>query len=202
MELTCLAGAIFLYRRKLMAALKPSEAGESDSVKISIPLPCIQNISRGRFAELLHFITLLVSTQDGEPGTPFRNGGHSTYEDPPGDPQTVQFAVAPFDKSLERLEALVETSKKHVYSNGSTSLKTKVVVDFASVTLKELQASKSETSSDGNEEVAKEKFICDILGIPYTSDVWSAFLVLFILDDIITSEELPVTNRRIVTFIQ
>lgn len=185
-KLTRSTGAIFLYRRKLMAALESSEAGESDSVKISIPLPCLESISRSRFAELLRFVTLVVSTQGGEPRTPgFRTGGHSNYEDVSADLHTVQFAVAPFDASLDRLEDLVETSKKHVYSSVGSSLKTKVVVDFASVTLKELQDKKNGISPDAGEDGSKEKFICDILGIPYSSDVWSAFLVSFVLNDII-----------------
>lgn len=188
-----------------MAALKPSEAGESDSVKISIPLSSIENINRGRFAELLHFMTLLVSTQGCEPETPFRTGGHSTYEDMSGDLQTVQFAVAPFDKSMDRLEALVETSKKHVYSGIGSSVKTKVVVDFASMTLYESRKFKKGSPSDGNEEGSKEKFVCDILGIPYTSDVWSAFLISFVLNDIIAiiiTQHEHVSNRYVVLFMQ
>ncbi|KAI0074052.1 UDP-Glycosyltransferase/glycogen phosphorylase, partial [Panus rudis PR-1116 ss-1] len=156
-----LQGTIFLYRRTLYSSLQPSDAEDTDSVKISIPLPCIKSVTRSILADTIRLTTLEVFTD--------RSSSSLLTGEDESNIQTVQFATAPRDTSLDRLDSIVEESRRGVSADDLASLSLKVIVDCASISLEELRSTEE---SIGSETGSKAKTVCDALGIPYSSDVW------------------------------
>ncbi|CAL1713004.1 unnamed protein product [Somion occarium] len=168
-----LMGAIFLYKHKLMASLKPSDTEDSDGVKISIPLPCIEGINHGRFADLLHLVTLQVDCENHNHNEAnASNGKRTMHSEPSHGLQSIQFGIASFDITLDGLEQIVETSKKRVFADDGSPLRTKVIVDYASVTLNDLQQCRAGILTDETDDGSKGKLVCDMLGIPYGPNIW------------------------------
>ncbi|KAI0789591.1 hypothetical protein C8Q75DRAFT_142849 [Abortiporus biennis] len=161
-----LQGTIFFYRRSLISTIKTSSSEETDGIRIIIPLQCISRHIHKHYADTFHFHSLIVTCNQGA-STP-------ASENPPSDSENidfpvVQFATTSFEQPLVDLSKIIEQAKiRTAHDDLATSLGRKIVVDYGSLGLEEAQ----KTSNGKAVPQTQDQIVCDLLGIPYSDDVW------------------------------
>ena len=168
-------GAVFLYKRSLLATMQGVD-DDTDGIRISIPLQCIDSHSSNQYFDKWHSITLSLSA----PSTLDSDDTSST--DSERSIQSVEFVATSFIQCVDGLDAMFEAKKKLLEKQQQQSANDdpyranrKVIVDYGSLGFPQ----PSETI-DGTPSRSREQAVCDAIGIGASSDVWSAcFLPLF-----------------------
>lgn len=166
-------GAIFFYRRSLKATLQNAPQDEEDgSVRIVIPLTCIARQVHKPYANKLNLVSLFVKCPSPllqDHVAPYRYNGGGSSATP--DLQLVQFAMLENIGSWTEIARIIDQSQARLDSEDPYAQARHVVVDYGSLGYDAVK----KIYGGGDTERDHEQFVCDILGITYTPDVWGEF---------------------------
>lgn len=153
-------GAIFMYKRGLVAALQGVEA-DTDGVRISIPIQSIETHTLSPYMETLHIVSLSLSA-------PSETSDDASSLDSDHSIESVEFVVTSLHECKDGLAALAEA--KRTVGDPYTATR-KIVVDFGSLGFPQPAESEESVASAPR---SREQAVCDAIGIGASSHIWSA----------------------------
>ena len=168
---THFVAALFFSRRRRRNFLSTSNPEDAEGVRICIPLDAITSHTRQIHASTLPILelTVIMST------APKLEASNSELPAPDTATRTIQFALHKLDEHWEKLQELVQASKRNRRSDSSDAYARSVVVDFG---LGDTESAPNDVRDDSQDTRSKEQIVCEILAIDYTPHVWSMFTFL------------------------
>lgn len=140
---------------------------DEDSVRIVIPLSCIARQMHKRFANTINLVSLFIVCPETPSPLVQLNGSSGSGSDV----QLLQFAMIEPEGAWYEMGRIIDQSRSQdeIITDDPYAQARRVVVDYGSLGYPSVQRDLGGNGSEKNHD----QFICDVLGIPFTADVWS-----------------------------
>lgn len=160
------AGAVFLYKRSLLATLQGVD-DDMDGIRISIPLQYVDSHKVTSYLDSLHTVKLSLST----PSTP---GDDTSSTDSDKSIDAVEFVATAVHHCLDGLDEMMNAKQRLLEKEDleEFAANRKIVVDYGS-----LGFPHTSEHSEESPNRSREQAICDAIGIGGSSDIWSTSIL-------------------------
>ncbi len=162
-------------------------------MRIVIPLSCIARQVHKHYANTLNLVSLFVVCPNPLPqesASPFQVD--ATAGSSP-DLKLLQFAMMENSSSWAEMGGIIDQSRLRGDVDDAYAQARKVIVDYGSLGYHAVQK-----SPDGNDgEKSHDQFVCGVLGIAYTTDVWGKLPVAKISPYLTLKHPIPVAKARL-----